>query len=66
MSRVCAKVNFEREIGSKCVVYKSIDRCENGEHIQGVDSVFPLAFAVKLTGGITFDPYLVTNMTRQV
>ena len=47
MSRVCAKVNFTRDIASKCVVDTSIERWENGEHIQGVEFVFLLAFAVK-------------------
>ena len=46
MSRVCAKVNFTRDIASKCVVGISIERCENGEHILGVDFVFLLAFAL--------------------
>ena len=57
MSRVCVKVYFTRDNVPKCVVDTSIERCENhGEHIQCVDSVFQPAFAVKMSGGITFDP----------
>ena len=49
MSRVSVKVNFTRDIVSTCVVESSNERCENGERIQGVDSVFPLAEAVKIS-----------------
>ena len=34
---------------STCVADTSNERCENGEHIQGVDSVLPLAVAVKIS-----------------
>ena len=47
MSRVCAKVNFTRYIVSTCVIDSSNERCEDGQHIQDVDSVIPLAVAVK-------------------
>ena len=49
MSRICAKVNFMRNIVSTCVVDTSNVRCENGEHIKDVESVFPLAVAVKIS-----------------
>ena len=42
------KVNFTRDIVPTCVVDTSNEKCENGEHIQDVDSVFPLAVAVKI------------------
>ena len=42
------KVNFTRDIVPTCVVDISNEKCENGEHIQDVDSVFPLAIAVKI------------------
>ena len=48
---------------STFVVDTSIERCENGEHIQDMDSVFPQVFAVKTNGGITFDPILVERTT---
>ena len=41
MSRVCAKVHFKRDIMSTCVVDTSIERRENGDHIQCFDSIFP-------------------------
>ena len=34
---------------STCVVDTSNERCENGENIQDVDSIFPLAVAVKIS-----------------
>ena len=34
MIRVCAKVNFTRDIASKCVVDTLKERCENEEHIR--------------------------------
>ena len=40
------EVNFTRDIVPTCVVDTSNERCENGEHIQDEDSVFPLAAAV--------------------
>ena len=46
---------------SSCVVITSNERCENREHIKGIDSVFPLAVAMKLASGNTFDPILVSN-----
>ena len=46
---------------STCAVYLSIERCENGKHIQGVESVFPLAVSVKIVSGITFDPINVSH-----
>ena len=49
MSRVCAKVNFTQGIVSTWVVDTSNERCENGEHIQDMDSIFPLAVAVKIS-----------------
>ena len=49
MCRVCAKVNFTRDIVFTCVVNTLNERCENGEHIQDVCSVFPLAVAVKIS-----------------
>ena len=49
MSWVCAKVNFTRDIVSTCVVDTSTERCENGKHIQGVNSVFPLAVGVQIS-----------------
>ena len=58
MSRVCAKVNFTRDVVPKCVVDTSMERCENAEHIKGMDFVF-LHLQCKLAGDITFDPILV-------
>ena len=49
MSRVCAKVNFMRCIASSCVVDTSNEKCKNGYYIQDVDSVIPLAVAVKIS-----------------
>ena len=49
MRRDFAKVNFMRDIVSTCVVDTSNERCGNGEHIKGVDSVFPLAAAMKIS-----------------
>ena len=46
---------------STCVVITSNERCENRENIKDIDSVFPLAVAMKLACGITFDPILVSN-----
>ena len=61
MRMVCAKENFAGASVSTCAVDSSIERCENGKHIQGVDSVFPLAVAVNKVGGITFDPIYVSH-----
>ena len=49
MRSVCVIVNFTRDIVTKCVVDTSGERCENGKHIQGVYSVFPLTFVVKIS-----------------
>ena len=51
MSRGWVKVNFTRDIVSTWVhvVDISNNRCKNGEHIQDVDSVFPLAVVVKIS-----------------
>ena len=49
MSRVFAKVNFTRDIVSTCAVDTSIERLENGEHIQGVSFIFPPTVAVKIS-----------------
>ena len=49
MSRVCAKVNFTQDIVSVCVVNTSNESCENGEHIQDVESVFSLAVAMTIS-----------------
>ena len=48
MNTVCVKVNFTQDIVSTYAVDTSNERCEKGEHIQDVDSVFPLAVAVKI------------------
>ena len=34
---------------STCVVDTSNERCENGEHIHDVESVFPVAVALKIS-----------------
>ena len=65
MSRVCAKVNFTRDIASKCVVDTSIERCENGEHILGVDFVFLLAFAVKISRWHYFCSHPRTDLKKK-
>ena len=49
MSRVSVKVNCTRGITPTCVVDTSNERCENVEHIQDVDSVFPLAVSVQIS-----------------
>ena len=61
MRMVCAKVNFAGASVSTCAVDSSIERCENGKHIQGVESVFLLAIAVKIVSGITIDPIDVSH-----
>ena len=48
---------------SICVVDTSIERCENGEHIQDMDSVFPQVFAVKTNRWHYFGPILVERTT---
>ena len=65
MSRVCAKVNFTRDIASKCIVDTSIERCENGEHILGVDFVFLLAFAVKISRWHYFCSHPRTDLKKK-
>ena len=49
MRGASVKVNFARDIVPTCVVDTSNERCENREHIQDLDSVFPLAVAVKIS-----------------
>ena len=49
MSRDCAKVNFTRDIVSTYAVDTSIEKWENGEHIQGVGFVFPPTVAMKIS-----------------
>ena len=49
MCRVCAKVNFTRNIVFTCVVNTLNERSENREHIQDVGSIFPHAVAVKIS-----------------
>ena len=48
-STLLSTLIFTRDIVLTCVVDTSNERCENGEHIQDVDHVFPLTVAVKIS-----------------
>ena len=49
MSRVSVEENFTRDTVPTCVVDTSNEMCEIGEHIQDVNSVFPLVVAVRIS-----------------
>ena len=51
---------------STCVVDTSIERCENGEHIQGMGSVFPPAVAVKISvvNYLCFDTVIMSRLLQ--
>ena len=48
-STLLSTLIFTRDIVLTCVVDTSNESCENGEHIQDVDPVFPLTVAVKIS-----------------